>query len=90
MNSAMIEALVAQCVADVIANLETNMNIGSGGNGGESSQGDNRGPTRVCSYKDFMNCKPKSFHGHEGVVGLTRCIEKMEFVHKLSYGGFQG
>lgn len=39
-----------------------------------------------------MNYKPKSFHGNEGVVGLTRWIEKMEFVFldKLLYRGLEG
>ena len=31
-----------------------------------------------------MNCKPKPSHGNEGVVGLTRWMEKMEFVFEIS------
>lgn len=59
MNLAAIEALVAHHVADAIPNLETNRNKYSRGNGGDNSQGDNRVPTRVCSYNDFRNRKPK-------------------------------
>ena len=72
MIPATIEALLAQRVADAIVRLETPWNIGSGGNEGENSQGDNRVPTRVCSYKDYMNCKPKPFYRNEGIVGMTR------------------
>lgn len=65
--------------------LETPTNVGSGANGGESLQGDNRVPTRVCSYKDFMNIKPKPFYGNEGVFGLTMWIENMELVFEISF-----
>lgn len=78
MKSATVEALMAQHVADSIANLETNRNIGLGGTEGEISYEENRGPSTACSYKDFMNCKLKSFHGNEGVVGLSRWIDKVE------------
>nr|GEV97231.1 putative reverse transcriptase domain-containing protein [Tanacetum cinerariifolium] len=49
----------------------------------------NRGNTRNaegtmnvqgCSHKTFMNGKPHSFNGMEGVVGLRRWIEKVEQV----------
>ncbi|GJR87273.1 putative reverse transcriptase domain-containing protein [Tanacetum coccineum] len=33
-----------------------------------------------CSHKNFMNGKPHSFNGTEGVVGLRRWIEKVEQV----------
>lgn len=32
-----------------------------------------------------MNCKLKSFYGNEGVVGLTRWIEKMESIFEISF-----
>lgn len=69
---------MTQCVADALANLQAKGNASSGGNGGERSHGDNRGPTRACSCKDFMNCKPRSFLGNEGVVGLNRWVENDE------------
>ncbi|GJT61353.1 hypothetical protein Tco_1004886 [Tanacetum coccineum] len=31
---------------------------------------------RGCSYKTFLNCKPYSFNGTKGVVGLSRWFEK--------------
>ncbi|XP_052622552.1 uncharacterized protein LOC128127871 [Lactuca sativa] len=32
-----------------------------------------------------MNCRPKLFHGNEGVVNLTRWIEKTESVFQISF-----
>nr|GEV09914.1 hypothetical protein [Tanacetum cinerariifolium] len=40
--------------------------------------------TRPCFYVDFMKCHPLNFKGNEGVVGLTRWIEKMESVFNIS------
>ncbi|GJW49805.1 putative reverse transcriptase domain-containing protein [Tanacetum coccineum] len=37
-----------------------------------------------CFYVDFMKCQPLNFKGTEGVVGLTRWIEKMELVFNIS------
>ncbi|GKD40684.1 hypothetical protein Tco_1260891, partial [Tanacetum coccineum] len=52
------------------------------GDGSHSSHGDNRRnvqTARPCFYADFMKCQPLNFKGTEGVVGLTRWIEKMEY-----------
>ncbi|GJZ03550.1 putative reverse transcriptase domain-containing protein [Tanacetum coccineum] len=57
------------------------------GDGSHSSHGDNRRnvqTTRPCFYADFMKCQPLNFKGNEGVVGLTRWIEKMESVFNIS------
>ncbi|GKD53754.1 putative reverse transcriptase domain-containing protein, partial [Tanacetum coccineum] len=40
--------------------------------------------TRPCFYADFMKCQPLNFKGNEGIVGLTRWIEKMESVFNIS------
>nr|GEU62130.1 hypothetical protein [Tanacetum cinerariifolium] len=39
---------------------------------------------RPCNYADFMKCRPLNFKGIEGVVRLTRWIEKMESVFNIS------
>ncbi|GKA25327.1 putative reverse transcriptase domain-containing protein [Tanacetum coccineum] len=39
---------------------------------------------RPCYYADFMKCQPLNFKGTEGVVCLTRWIEKMESVFNIS------
>nr|GEV54920.1 putative reverse transcriptase domain-containing protein [Tanacetum cinerariifolium] len=37
-----------------------------------------------CTYTDFFKCQPMSFQGTEGVVGLTRWLEKMESFFQIS------
>ncbi|GKE69499.1 hypothetical protein Tco_1527571 [Tanacetum coccineum] len=57
------------------------------GDGSHSSHRDNRRnvqTTRPYFYVDFMKCQPLNFKGNEGVVGLTRWIEKMESVFNIS------
>ncbi|GJW96464.1 hypothetical protein Tco_0178272 [Tanacetum coccineum] len=57
------------------------------GDGSHSSHGDNRRnvqTARLCFYADFMKCQPLNFKGTEGVVGLTRWIEKMESFFNIS------
>nr|GEX41086.1 reverse transcriptase domain-containing protein [Tanacetum cinerariifolium]GEX41582.1 reverse transcriptase domain-containing protein [Tanacetum cinerariifolium] len=52
-----------------------------------SSHEDNRRnvqTARPCFYADFMKCQPLNFKGTEGVVSLTRWIEKMESVFQIS------
>ncbi|GKC79566.1 putative reverse transcriptase domain-containing protein [Tanacetum coccineum] len=39
---------------------------------------------RPCYYADFMKCQPLNFKGTQGVVGLTRWIEKIESVFNIS------
>nr|GEZ48795.1 hypothetical protein [Tanacetum cinerariifolium] len=55
------------------------------GDGSHSSHKDNRRNVQTACpyfYADFMKCQPLNFKGTEGVVGLTRWIEKMESVSK--------
>ncbi|GJT51364.1 putative reverse transcriptase domain-containing protein, partial [Tanacetum coccineum] len=55
--------------------------------GSHSSHKDNRRNVqnvRPCFYADFMKCQPLNFKGTEGMVGLTRWIEKMESVFNIS------
>ncbi|GJU22396.1 putative reverse transcriptase domain-containing protein [Tanacetum coccineum] len=57
------------------------------GDGSHSSHGDNRRnvqTARPCFYADFMKCQPLNFKGTEGIVSLTRWIEKMESVFNIS------
>nr|GEX04104.1 hypothetical protein [Tanacetum cinerariifolium] len=57
------------------------------GDGSQSSHEDNprhMQTTRPCFYANFMKCHPLNFKGNEGVVGLTRWIEKMESVFIIS------
>ncbi|GJZ13454.1 putative reverse transcriptase domain-containing protein [Tanacetum coccineum] len=57
------------------------------GDGSHSLHGDNRRnmqTTCPCFYANFMKCQPLNFKGNEGVVSLTRWIEKMESVFNIS------
>nr|GFB19458.1 reverse transcriptase domain-containing protein [Tanacetum cinerariifolium] len=57
------------------------------GDGSHNSHEDNRRnvqTARPCFYADFMKCQPINFRGTEGVVGLTRWIEKIESVFQIS------
>ncbi|GKG38873.1 hypothetical protein Tco_0460585 [Tanacetum coccineum] len=57
------------------------------GDKSHSSHGDNRRnvqTARPCFYADFMKSQSLNFKGTEGVVGLTKWIEKMESVFNIS------
>nr|GEY32713.1 putative reverse transcriptase domain-containing protein [Tanacetum cinerariifolium] len=57
------------------------------GDGSHSLHKDNRRnvqTARPCFYANFMKCQPLNLKGTEGMVGLTRWIEKMESVFQIS------
>ncbi|GJU30171.1 putative reverse transcriptase domain-containing protein [Tanacetum coccineum] len=57
------------------------------GDGSHSSHGDNKRnaqTARPCFYADIMKCQPLNFKGTEGIVGLTRWIEKMESIFNIN------
>nr|GEV39499.1 putative reverse transcriptase domain-containing protein [Tanacetum cinerariifolium] len=68
----------------------------NGGNRGNRNRG-NRGNrnhginykgfmpmARECTFQGFLKCKPHTFLGTEGVVGLTRWFQKMKIVFNIS------
>ncbi|GJR43517.1 putative reverse transcriptase domain-containing protein [Tanacetum coccineum] len=66
---------------------QTLLRNATNGDGSHSLHRDNRRnvqTARPCFYADFMKCQPLNFKGAEGVVGLTRWIEKMESVFNIS------
>nr|GEZ37836.1 reverse transcriptase domain-containing protein [Tanacetum cinerariifolium] len=83
-----------------VRNLETlNENEdeqeGNGGNrNGENGENRNRSMNyggfmpmaRECTFQDFLKCKPHTFSGTEGVVGLTRCALAWWNSHKRTIG----
>ncbi|GKC28771.1 hypothetical protein Tco_1036065 [Tanacetum coccineum] len=75
-------------VAEAIAEYEKNRTNLKNDRGSKGNVGDAGGvitpPVHGCSYKTFLNCKPHSLNGTEGVVGLKRWFEKMEHVFKIS------
>ncbi|GJX00385.1 putative reverse transcriptase domain-containing protein [Tanacetum coccineum] len=88
MTVAAVEELIKERVSAALANYETLQNS-TNGQGDESHNSDTRtrGTVRTpreCTYKDFLNCKPLSFKGTEGVVVLSQWFEKMESVFYIS------
>ncbi|GJV08240.1 putative reverse transcriptase domain-containing protein [Tanacetum coccineum] len=77
-----INRLVEKHVAKAIEEYEkSRANLDSAGSSGGNLE--NPGGTmnaHGCSHKTFMNGKPHTFNGTEGVVGLRRWIEKVEQV----------
>nr|GEV73414.1 hypothetical protein [Tanacetum cinerariifolium] len=80
-----LQALIDRGVAAALAELDANMSK-NGDNSNDSGTGGRRQMTtpRECSYIDFLKCQLMSFQGTEGVVGLTRWLEKMESVFQIS------
>ncbi|GJS60510.1 putative reverse transcriptase domain-containing protein [Tanacetum coccineum] len=77
MTSESIQAMIDQALLGNSTNRDVS----------HSSHEDNRRnvqTARPCYYADFMKCQPLNFKGTEGVVGLTRWIEKMESVFNIS------
>lgn len=44
----------------------------------------NQNNSKYCSYKDFMACKPQNFFGMEGIVSLSRWIDKTDAMFHIS------
>ncbi|GKD19815.1 putative reverse transcriptase domain-containing protein [Tanacetum coccineum] len=75
-----IKRLVEKRVAKAIEEYKkSRANLDRAGSSG-GNPGNARGTMNVhgCSHKTFMNGKPHTFNGTEGVVGLRRWIEKVE------------
>ncbi|GJR60459.1 hypothetical protein Tco_1502621 [Tanacetum coccineum] len=74
----------AATTAATAATAADPMTVGNGSyNSDTGIRGTIRAP-RECTYKDFLNCKPLSFKGTEGVVVLSQWFEKMESVLHIS------
>lgn len=72
-------------IAAALTHIHNGNNGGGNGNGtGSSNQGMNQGPTKSCTYKDFINAKPRTFSGSGGVIALKRWIKKVESVFEIS------
>ncbi|KAI3690667.1 hypothetical protein L2E82_48857 [Cichorium intybus] len=86
MDSATFQAAMAAVVVAAVAQINPNGTNGSGSRNGtnDSTNGENKNHQRVCTYKDFANCKPMTFRGDGGVIALTRWFEKTESVFEIS------
>ncbi|GKE81366.1 hypothetical protein Tco_1551366, partial [Tanacetum coccineum] len=88
MTVVVVEQLIEARVSAALANHETLRNSTNGyGDGSHNSETGIRGTVRTpreCTYKDFLNCKPLTFKGTEGVVVLLQWFKKMESVFYIS------
>ncbi|GKB52875.1 reverse transcriptase domain-containing protein, partial [Tanacetum coccineum] len=88
MTAAAVEQLIKARVSAALANHETLRNSTNGqGDGSHNSDTGIRGTVctpRECTYKDFLNYKPLSFKGTEGVVVLSQWFEKIESMFHIS------
>ncbi|GJS75417.1 hypothetical protein Tco_0725298 [Tanacetum coccineum] len=80
-----VKRIVEKRVAKAIEEYEkTRADSNNTGGSGSANTGGTVAPdVQGCSYKTFMNGKPHSFSGTEGVVGLKRWFEKMEQVFEI-------
>ncbi|GJV24033.1 hypothetical protein Tco_1376728 [Tanacetum coccineum] len=86
MTDAQLKALIAQGVADALAEIEANRTSRNGDDSHDLGTGSRRTEraTRECTYIDFLKCQPMNVKGTKGVVGLTQWFEKMESVFHIS------
>ncbi|GKD69030.1 reverse transcriptase domain-containing protein [Tanacetum coccineum] len=86
MTDAQLKALIARGVADALAGMcaDRGREWRKTTTFQELTRKKTSPPTRECTYSDFLKCQPLNFKGTEGVVGLTRWFEKMEYVFHIS------
>nr|GEV24234.1 putative reverse transcriptase domain-containing protein [Tanacetum cinerariifolium] len=75
----LVEIRVAKAIEKYKKTRADSINAG----GSRSTSTRRSADVQGCSYKTFMNCKPHSFNGTEGVVGLKHWFEKMEQVFEI-------
>nr|GFA97482.1 hypothetical protein [Tanacetum cinerariifolium] len=75
----LVERRVAKAIVEYKRTRADSINAGGSGSASPGGSADVQG----CSYKTFMNYKPHSFNGTEGVVGLKRWFKKMEQVFEI-------
>ncbi|GJY50793.1 hypothetical protein Tco_0441640, partial [Tanacetum coccineum] len=81
-----VERQVKNLVAEAIEEYERRRANpeNAGGSGPENAGGVVAPDVHGCSYKTFLNCKPHSFNGTDGVVRLSHWFKKMESVFEIS------
>ncbi|GJZ58335.1 hypothetical protein Tco_0613829 [Tanacetum coccineum] len=85
MTDATIKQLIAQGVANALAEYEVTRNSGNGDHNHDSGSGRRtKRATCECTYSDFLKCQPLNFKGTEGVFGLSQWFEKIKYVFHIS------
>lgn len=77
------QAAVTTAVAAAMTQICTSVTSGSGSGAHPTNYGYTYGHPRECSYKDFTNCKPKSFKGDGEVITIMQWFEKTELVFEI-------
>ncbi|XP_071740461.1 uncharacterized protein [Rutidosis leptorrhynchoides] len=80
-TDAQVDEMISQRVNEALAAAEARRVQANASQAGGSSG--NNVPQR-CTYKEFSNCKPQTFTGIEGPVGLMRWFERLESVFRIS------
>ncbi|XP_071713522.1 uncharacterized protein [Rutidosis leptorrhynchoides] len=80
-TDAQLDEMISQRVNEALAvaeaqRVQANASQAGGSSGNNAPQG--------CTYKEFSNCKPQTFTGIEGPVGLMRWFERLESVFRIS------
>nr|GEV37441.1 putative reverse transcriptase domain-containing protein [Tanacetum cinerariifolium] len=84
-TDAQLQALSDRGVAAALAERDANISRNGDNNNDSGTCGGRQVTTQQeCTYTDFLKCQPMSFQGTEGVVVLTRWLEKMESVFQIS------
>ncbi|GJQ98076.1 putative reverse transcriptase domain-containing protein [Tanacetum coccineum] len=86
MSQAAIERLITQRV-NAAVEAERARQVNARGQGGNANKAGGQGgapAVREYTFSGFMKCNPTVFHGHEGVVELSRWFEKTEMVFGIS------
>ncbi|GKD97643.1 hypothetical protein Tco_1381540 [Tanacetum coccineum] len=83
-SSAAIKQSIAQRIAEAMKSYEANQNYQNRNGNPNVNAGGVVPVARECPYQDFKKYHPLNFKGTEGVVGLTRWLEKMEIVFHIS------
>ncbi|GKC11952.1 hypothetical protein Tco_1008734 [Tanacetum coccineum] len=75
MIDATIKQLIAQGVADALAEYDVNRSSKNGDDSHDSGSGRRRTEhtTRECTYSDFLKCQPLNFEGTKGVELALMC-----------------
>ncbi|GJY19995.1 putative reverse transcriptase domain-containing protein [Tanacetum coccineum] len=85
MTDAQLKALIAQGVADALAERDADRSRNGDDSHDSGSDGRRRMPVaRECTYNDFLKFQPLNFKGTEEVVGLTQWFKKLESVFHIS------
>ena len=82
-DPAMFQVAVTAAVAAAMSQMNPGGSGGPGGGTQPQNQEGSQGHQKECSYKDFMNAKPKSFDDNGGVIALTRWLEKIKSIFEI-------